>query len=382
MSFSEENTTQQKNSPPQDTVNTAPFDQVNTQAPVPSKASSKDSKPKEPDTLVIKGKFKFGGSGIYGIFSIILSDPRATSDYSSEHNDNPIIGLNLIASYFSDLFYTDIKESWISLEKTFNNIQISGEFASSITNSFRSSLMETFSSDGIFARTIISDYYNENFTNIEKGLESVFTRIHKDRKINIEIVFEHLSSDDIRSIKKDRIMEEIPEANTDVLETPSIVINSQDISIPANPILAPNDGISANQLSRGLRILMRIDASHSYGQKWIEIYRLFNKDSATIYPLIGTVDQIGPVIKNSLDIMVKYQENQYSKFNIEAGVKLKVYNPNLTIAVVDPLALDISPKQMEGSQTLHNLIHEKNFKFMATAGIALAILSFIALYFI
>ena len=336
-----------------------------------------------PDTVIIKGKFKFKNSSIYGIFAVLLSKGSDNNSTNVTEKDY-CISTHIITSYFSDLYYIDVNDSWVVLEETFNALEIKGEYAVSITQNFKKGLYDAFSSDTDRVSSFLKDYYEKKIPNIHKELENIFAQSYKDRAIHLELYFEELLSSDIASIKDSRILDEAPETNKDILETPSITIQHQDFSVPAHPVLAPTgEGIPANQLSKGTRILMKVDPNTDYGKQWIQTFNLSNKESNTIDYLVGTVDQIGPSIKNSLDILVKYRPDQYTKFNIEAGIKLRFYNPNFPEGIIDPLVefndrYHVSNKAKNYSQ----LFNDPGLKLLILVGIALTVLSFIALYFI
>ena len=337
---------------------------------------------KEPDTLIIKGKFKFKNAGMYGIFAILLSKGKFSEDNSITVN-NYCISSHVIASYFSDLFFIDIAESWIVLEETFNALEIKGEYAVSITQNFKKGLSDFFSKNADKVSSFLKDHSENKLGNIEKELENIFTQSYKNVAIQLDLNFEELASADILSIKDHRIMDEAPKTNSDILETPSIKIHHQDFSIPAHPVLAPTgEGILANQLSKGIRILMKVDTNTDYGKQWIQTFNLFNEKKGSIDFLVGTIDQIGPAIKKSIDVLVKYRPDQYTKFNIETGIKLKLYNPNSSDGVVDPLVDFATQYQVENPKNYSQLFHDPGLRLLIGVGAILTILSFIALYFI
>ena len=343
---------------------------------------TKDFEIKAPDTLIIKGKFKFKNASIYGIFAVLLSKGNNCNNNSVVEQDY-CISTHIITSYFSDLYYIDVDESWVVLEETFNTLEIKGEYAVSITQNFKKGLYDAFSSDTDRVSSFLKDYSEKKIGNIHKELENIFAQSYKDRAIHLELYFEELSRADITSIKDNRIIDEAPETNKDILETPSITIQHQDFSVPAHPILAPTgEGIPANQLSKGTRILMKVDANTDYGKQWVETFNLSNTTNHTIDYLVGTIDQIGPSIKNSLDILVKYRPDQYTKFNIESGIKLKFYNPNFPEGVIDPLVDFNDRYQTSKAKNYSQLFSDPGLKLLINVGIALTILSFIALYFI
>lgn len=347
--------------------------------------SSDSSSPQKPDTLIIKGKFKFQSSGIYGIFVVIFNTNITNKDfYDTDMEYSPFMGLHIIVSYFSDLFHTDLNSSWSVLEKTFNELSIKGSHAASITNNFQRAIFQNLIDDPDLCLRIVNDYKNKFTDKINQEFDKMLSNIYKDRQIDLELFFEELSSESIASIKIQRIETEKPDIDKELLSTPSITINPLYFSIPADPILAPTgEGIPSNQLSPGIRILMKIDGTNNYGLEWIEIFKAYDKDEKKILPVVGTVDQIGPVIKNSVNILVKYQEEQYTKFNIESGIKLKLYTPSLinkNNKIIDPMAIGVTPSFKE-IKNFNQLFHEKNFQSTLITGFILLILAIIAFYF-
>ena len=338
---------------------------------------------KDPDTLIIKGKFKFKNASMYGIFAVLLSKGSGDSNDTTVAINNYCISTHIIASYFSDLFFTDITESWIVLEETFNALEIKGEYAVSITDNFKKGLAKAFSNETDKVSAMLKDFSEKKFGNLEKEMENILTQSYKNVAIQMEIQYEELSSADILSIKGNRILDESPQANSDVLETPFIRIHHQDFSIPAHPVLAPTgEGIPANQLSNGIRILMKVDGNTDYGKQWIKTFNLSNTEKSTINYLVGTVDQIGPSIKNSIDVLVKYRSDQYTKFNIESGIKLKFYNPNFPEGIVDPLVDFNDRYQASKVKNYSQLFNDPSLRLLVSLGVILTVLSFMALYFI
>lgn len=342
---------------------------------------------KSPNTLIIKGKFKFKNANVCGIFTILLLKGNNTEYYEDNSdilsNNNAFIKSHMIASYFSDLFLTDISESWITLEEKFNTLEIKSDYAVSITDTFKKVFYDAFIDNNERVTSLIKDFNTNKINNIHKELTNILSLPYKDRSVQVELSFEELNSEDIESIKNFRIIEEKPEANNNILTTPSVVISHQDYYIPANPILAPTgEGISINQLFHGTRILMRVDSNTDYGKQWIENFHLLNPEKNTIDPIVGTVDQIGPIIKNKVDIIVKYKKNQYTKFNIEAGVKLKQYNPKISESTVDPLKIYNEQQDSNNSTNYSQIFDEPGLKPLIIVGILLTVLSLVALYFI
>ena len=94
------------------------------------------------------------------------------------------------------------------------------------------------------------------------------------------------------------------------------------------------------------------------------------------------MDQIGPIIKNKVDIIVKYKKNQYTKFNIEAGAKLKQYNPMISESTVDPLKIYNEQQDSNNSTNYSQIFDEPGLKPLIIVGILLTVLSLVALYFI
>ncbi|MGL4676174.1 MAG: hypothetical protein ACRCWI_00715 [Brevinema sp.] len=337
-----------------------------------------------PDTLIIKGKFKFQSAGIYGIFAIILRTDISFDTYY-DLKINPFIAMHILTSYFSDISHIDLKEPWASLEKTFNEIQIKGSYANSITETFQKATNSVFHKNGETSFRLIADFKENKLSSIQHELDAILSKVYKDRQLNLELAFEEVNAHNIASIKELRIKNEIPQPNEDILYTPTININPLNFSVPANPVLDPvGEGINSNQLSKGIRILMRIDESSKYGQQWINIFKAYDPVIKKVIPIVGTIDQIGPIIKNSLDILVKYQEDQYTKFNIESGIKIKLFQPYAQEQVIDPLSQEYYESYLKSTnnKSLQQLFQDKDFKNMAVTGTILGIVALIALYFI
>lgn len=321
------------------------------------------------NVLVIKGKFKFQGSGIYGVWMLLVN-----KDFNKEDVLNNIVEFKLFASYFSDMYHIDISESWVTLEEKFNQIQIKNSYAVSITDLFRGAFDDKIYNNDVFLHTLINDYKNNNFETIYNNFESVFLYIHKDRQIIMDFQMEELDVNDITSIRQSRVIEEKPKINQEFLSTPTISVNSEALHVPASPVLAPViDGILAGKIKQGMRILMKLDPSSSYGQKWVEIFNAFNEKEKIIIPIVATVDQIGPIIKNKLDVLVTYQPNQYTKFNVESNVKLRLYNLSNKEQTIDPLV--VSEEKTTDVFNWKTLYSDTSFRILVVICFSLFVLS-------
>ncbi len=335
---------------------------------------------KKNDVLIIKGKFKFQSSGIFGMFAILMRSDTESADFYDDAS-NPFLSLNIIVSYFSDVFQTDLKESWDILEEKFNEIEISNDYATSMTNNFRRGFINSLSNEEI-GLEIISDFKKNNIHSIEREIDRILTQAHKDIKVDFELFFEEADGRNIASVRKLRMDSESPLPNDDILTTPSARANPTEFYIPATPILSPlGEGVPSNQLSPGVRILMKVNTSTSYGRHWAEHFKLYDKDTKTYLPIVGTIDQVGPVIKNCLDIVVKYQHDQHTKFNIESGIKLKLFNPHSSDSYIDPLVYRRDNSQKE-TKTMSQLLEEEGFRSLLAVGVCALVLAMLSLYFI
>lgn len=324
----------------------------------------------QPDVLIVKGKFKFQSASIYGVFVILL-----------DKETKKFLALHLYSSYFSDLFHTDIKVPWITLEQHINKIAISGEYASSITNLFKHAFIEALFNSDVMTISIIEDFQEKKTDKIYTAIESIFSRVQKDRQVSMELVFEEEFSKEIESIKDLRIRNEQPAVDHNLLNTPIIKVNPLDLTVPANPILSPiSDGILSQKIKPGTKLLMKLDSSTEYGQQWIKTFNAFNSEKGESYPIIATVEQIGPIIKNSLDILVRYNPTQYTKFNIESGIKLKIFNPNSPEPVINPITHIKDNSQV--SISWDTLFSDSSFKKLVIIVIVLTSLAVLALFFI
>ncbi len=332
------------------------------------------------DILIIKGRFKFQSSGIYGIFAILFrSDTESPDFYNSE--SNPFMSFHIIVSYFSDIFQINLQESWETLEETFNKLEIGSDYATTLTSNFQRGFTSTLVNEEI-GLEIVADFKNDRHHSIEREIDRILTQAHKDVAVNFELFYEEADGRNIESIRKLRIEHENPLSNEDILSTPSARTNPTEFYIPASPILAPiGEGIASNQLSPGVRIMMRVNTGSSYGMHWVEYFKLYDKETKTYLPIVGTIEQMGPVIKNCLDIVVKYQHDQHTKFNIESGIKLKLFNPHSDDAFVDPLVYreDTIKKP---AKTMSQLLEEESFRNLLVIGVFAFVLAILAWYFI
>ena len=333
---------------------------------------------KELDILVIKGRFKFDGAGIYGVFSLLISKDFAPNNKLS----NNIIEYTLFASYFSDIYHIDLTESWISLEEKYNQINIQNNFAASITNLFKKGFDDHLYRGDAFLVTLLTDYQANQKEKIKASFESIFVQIHKGRSFVIELSMEELNSNDISSFRKTRAINEKPAPNLELLSASPINVAEGSLSVPANPMLAPvADGISVQDLTPNMKILMKLDTSTAYGQKWVDIFKAFDKQKGIIKPIVATVNQVGPIIKNKMDILVLYTPTQYTKFNIEAGVKIRLYNPHHSNNVIEPLNTYIPEVLNLDGPNWDSLFQDMSFRLLATVGVFLVVLSIIAVIF-
>lgn len=336
------------------------------------------------DTLVIKGKFKFQSLGIYGIFAVILrTDIQTNLDDHSEIS--PFLSSNIIVSYFNDIFQTDITIPWAILEQDFNSKIIKESYAVSLTNQFQKHLHDAFTSNTSLCTRILERLKENRKSSITVEFDQLLSAQYTERELQIETYCEELSSNSIKTIREQRIKQERPKDNRDILETPSIVTNPLHFSIPAEPVLAPvGQGILSDQLSCGIRILMKIDGRSSYGLEWIQSFKDTHKekDNKHLF-IVGTINQIGPTVKNRVSILVTYQTEQYTKFTVESGVKIKLYHPlEEGITVIDPLSnIGYNNNDINNITTLSQLFHEKSFQMTVVIGCCLLLLAVTAFYF-
>jgi len=323
-----------------------------------------------PDILIVKGKFKFQSASIYGVFTVLFDEEKKEA-----------LELHIYSSYFSDLYTMDIKIPWSILEKKFNKLGISGEFASSITNLFKHAFTEYLFKGLDITESIINDFNDNKTDKIFTSIEHIFNHVQKDRHIIMELSFEEEFSKEIESIKNLRIHEEQPKTDDPILNTPLIQVNPLDLNIPAHPILSPiSQGILSQNIIPGAKLLMKIDLSTDYGHQWVKNFNAYNKETGTSSPIIATVEQVGPIIKNTIDILVKYNPNQYTKFNIESGVKLKIFDSMSTEPVINPIVY--SDNIYQKSMSWDALFSDSSFKKLVIIMLTLTIIAVLALFFI
>lgn len=287
------------------------------------------------DAVVIKGKFKFINKNIYSIFAIMIN--LETKSFMNSW---------VFSSYFKDMYDTDINKPWGILEQHFNQLQLTGNFAESVTVSMRKAIHEHLIKDQHFISMLIEDSVMNNTKNIQNIMVSILGIIEKKSALSVEVVAEKINLDELKQKQKEQKLFENKGQDSpsnihndmDTLKNNSskLDIDSNALSIPAHPIFAPfYNSVLVQQLKKEDKILMLIDDSSEYGKKCAELLGVYDKSQKKIYPLIGNVSQIIKNSNNTLTILVLYNNTQYSKFNVEEGVKLKMYDPNSPEIVIN-----------------------------------------------
>ncbi|MGL4366865.1 MAG: hypothetical protein ACRCTQ_01080 [Brevinemataceae bacterium] len=321
--------------------------------------------------LVIKGKFKFETSNVYGLFSILINIDLCI-----------IIESYIIISYFSDLGAVNIKQSWFKLEELFNDMKITGNFAENYTRIFEKLFKEVLKNNNTI-ESIISDYNKHQIKKIENLMTDIFARMQKDKHLSLELGYEETSLEDLKIIRSTRIQQETPSPNVELINAKPIQIDTNAISIPAFPILAPISGsIKSQSLQPGTKILMKLDSSTPYGQEWIETFHALDHRKGEIIPVVAKVDQISPIIKKSLDILVYYNKNQYTKFNIETDVRLKAFDPSSKEKMIIPEDLQdkLSPEIQQEPETTTSIDYTTGFAQLLVTLTILAVIGIISFF--
>lgn len=329
----------------------------------------------EPDTFVIKGKFKLVQTGIYGIFAILLD-----KEIRKETNYQNFLELYTIVSYFSDLYETDLQESWYTLEKRFNQIRIAGDFATSLTSLFYQEFYSRFANSTGFTHTLIDDCRAKNFEKIEKWLAEICNQIQKDRQIEIRVFAEEIYSHELSSVREMRKKQESKKQKED--EQLLKLSPPQNASpVPTRPILAPTgSGILVKQLKLNTKVLVQLDSNSSKYAYWKECFRLSENESGQLPPLVATVHQIGSIIKNRVDILVTLSDTLYSRFTLESGIKIKPFNADSPQTTIELPSSSKQKEKKEFKSLFHHLIQDKGFIILLFAIIVLALLSSIFYY--
>lgn len=294
------------------------------------------------NALIVKGRFQFKGTGLYGIMALIF-----------DVNKKILIEDYIYVSRFSEIFLNDIKSPWHTLEIQLNRIQMQGTYAASITMEFQRSLRERLDPNYGIATGILVDYELRNREKIYSTIEEMLTFVQKDKNISLEVAFEQSDLEAIMAARTSRIEDEaqhMAEEEKLAVAAPPVTLGGQDILIPANPILSPIKGVPSSELALGMQLLMRLDLSLPQGHYWADIFRAVNPSTKEVLPLIATVVQLGPIINKCRDVVVGYGGGRVTRFNVESAIKLKTYEVLSQEQVVHPHLID-TPMPQETKET-------------------------------
>lgn len=305
------------------------------------------------DMLVIKGKFHFKTSNTYGFFAILL-DLAQKSLFENY----------IFVSHFSDINQIDTKLMWLILEEQINKILMRGSYANSMTTEFKRIFSDNLGGEYGLASGLVVDYQLRNKEKIRSTLEDFFTTVQKDRNFSIELEFEEVNKEKILAAREERKAIEAKDAEAQQKKEQKanmpFDIEATDQIIPASPVFSPINGIPCSLLTKGMKILMRLDNSNKKGQEWIAYFNAFDEEQGILLPLIGTIDQMKKGDKNQYHFLILYGPGQFTQLTLDDGVKIKLYDQFSTERVIDPITNSVIPDPSVVN-SLSDLFHDKNF---------------------
>ncbi|MGL4561507.1 MAG: hypothetical protein ACRCV0_04380 [Brevinema sp.] len=322
--------------------------------------------------IIIKGKFKFINKNIYGIFALLI-----------DKNEKKIVNTWLFASYFQDMYDTNIYVPWTSFNDKLNQLQLTGSFAESVTISLQNAINEYLHRDKSVVNLLADDILYKDMKEIKNTVLSIFNHVEKKSAITLEVATETINVSEGQE-NNVNITENEPN-DTEILnsmdtlstETEDENTINQKPSIPAHPVLAPfYQSILSQKLKIGDKILMQIDESNEYGKKCAELFGAYERENnkGKLHPIIATVSKIIKKSDKTLNIVAHYNHTYYTKFNIEEGVKIKYYDSNSPEIVINPMHTSVIEEKVLNLEdaSIQKLLMDPHFiKMLIIFGICL-----------
>jgi len=259
------------------------------------------------NTIVLKGRFKAVETNTYGLFIIFLSEEL-----------RKVENLLAIASHYSSLYETDPRLPWYTLEENIVNMKWKGDIAVNISIDLQNYMENSLDRDR--GNELYMLIKNNDQTKIEALLQAILIKPLSDRNIILETATETISQENLRSKRAER------NRQRNSAKAGSVAQKNQDTNryIPVDLILAPVSGIPIYELSKGDRIMVRINDRSVRGKYYIDL--LGARVDGNIIPVPAEVTHISKNENNEYTILCNITNKAVGMAVESEKVKLKRYD--------------------------------------------------------
>jgi hypothetical protein len=227
---------------------------------------------------------------------------------------------NLIAvvSHFSSLYDVDPTLPWYALEENLINLKWKGDISVNVTIDLQNYLESALDRDR--GNELYQLVKNNDIARMESLLQAILMKPLNDRNIQVETNSEYVSNEEMSSRRAARNK---PIKTDESPVTKEHVVKFKD-AIDVDLVLAPVSGIPVYELTKGDKIMIKINDKHPKGKYYIDL--LGARVDGNIIPVPAEITEIKRNEKNEYSILCKIDENIYGRAVETEQVKLKKYD--------------------------------------------------------
>ena len=272
---------------------------------IDSKQSDREYETKH--TIVLKGRFKALDTNSYGLFVIFLNEELRVVE-------------NLIAvvSHFSSLYDIEPSLPWYSLEENLINMKWKGDISVNITIDLQNFLENSLDRDR--GNELYMLVKNNDKNRIESLLQAILMKPLNDRNVQVDTLSEYVSNEEMAAIRAERNKPKEKKEPTPETDLGGKTKNAIDVDL----VLAPVSGIPVYELTKGDKIMVKINDKLPKGKHFIDL--LGARVDGNIIPVPAEVIDIKRNEKNEYAILCKIDEKIYGKAIETEQVKLRKYD--------------------------------------------------------
>lgn len=258
-------------------------------------------------TVILKGRFKGLDTNSFGLFIIFLNEELRMVE-------------NLIAvvSHFSSLYDVDPTLPWYTLEENLINIKWKGDISVNITIDLQNYLESALDRDR--GNELYQLVKNNDITRMESLLQAILMKPLNDRNVQVETNSEYVSNEEMSLRRTERNKQVKEDKSTATKEPAGKIKDTIDIDL----VLAPVSGIPVYELTKGDKIMIKINDKLPKGKYYIDL--LGTRVDGNIIPVPAEITEIRKNEKNEYSILCRIDENIYGRAVETEQVKLKKYD--------------------------------------------------------
>lgn len=286
--------------------------------------------------VILKGRLKAIETNTYGLFIIFFNE-----------NQRAVNNIKAIASHYSSLYDIDPQLPWNAFEENLTNLKWKGDIALNISldlQNYMEKALERDRGDELF--TLLK---NNDYTKVDSLLQAIFIKPFSDRNIFLEIHTETISIEEFK-----RISEERKKLKGQKPSTTAKLTSKEGDLIEIDLILAPVSGIPIHELTKGDKIMVRIQDKTTKARYYIDYLGV--KVDGNIIPVPAEVIDIDKNENNEFIILCKIEEKVFGKAVEAERVKLKRYEELLAHQPGDEDLSDFSKPPKERSFPIFAII--------------------------